>query len=153
MSAIPEEKVASKIRSLPRSGWALLAGTWLVLTIQISVLIMTAPSKCDVPNGGDDCVEKTPQAADDFVESPQVVKVEAETRPDFKELQAIEKERREILLRVSMILCFYTHVLKGGCLIIHSQQHIIIFIIYFILHQLRRNFPSGVSSSFGVVLV
>jgi hypothetical protein len=30
-----------------------------------------------------------------------VNKVEAETRPDFKELKSIEKERREILLRVS----------------------------------------------------
>lgn len=53
---------------------------------------MAAP-QCDsvaIENGGDD-----------FIETPKVVnKVEAETRPDFKELKSIEKERREILLRV-----------------------------------------------------
>lgn len=56
-------------------------------------LAMAAP-QCDsvaIENGGDD-----------FIETPKVVnKVEAETRPDFKELKSIEKERREILLRVS----------------------------------------------------
>ena len=54
---------------------------------------MAAP-QCDsvaIENGGDD-----------FIETPKVVnKVEAEPRPDFKELKSIEKERREILLRVS----------------------------------------------------
>ncbi len=38
-------------------------------------------------------------AVDDFVEP-----IKPETRPDFKELKAIEKERREILLRVSFLL-------------------------------------------------
>lgn len=66
---------------------------------------MTAPN-CDVPNGGDDCVKTTPQIADDFVETPKLIKVEAEIRPDFKELKSIEKQRREILLRVSTILIY-----------------------------------------------
>ena len=57
---------------------------------------MTTPSKCDVPNGGVD-------TADDFIETPKLVKVEAETRPDFEELKKIEKCRREILLRVSLL--------------------------------------------------
>ncbi len=51
-------------------------------------------TKCDVPSGGAD-------GADAFVESPKLVQVEAETRPDFEELQKIERKRREILLRVS----------------------------------------------------
>ena len=59
--------------------------------------MMATPSNCDVLNGGAD-------SADDFVVTPKLVKVEAETRPDFKELQSIERKRREILLRVSLLL-------------------------------------------------
>ena len=69
---------------------------------------MAAP-QCDsvaIENGGDD-----------FIETPKVVnKVEAEPRPDFKELKSIEKERREILLRVSayiscICLCRHAYTL------------------------------------------
>jgi hypothetical protein len=38
------------------------------------------------------------RGADRFVEPKK------ETRPDFKELKSIEKERREILLRVSVLV-------------------------------------------------
>ena len=56
----------------------------------------------DVPAGGAD-------SAADFVESPKLVNMEAEARPDFDELNSIEKKRREILLRVSLIcLIFWT---------------------------------------------
>ena len=65
---------------------------------------MSTPSTCNVPDGGAD-------SADDFVETPKLVKVEAETRPDFKELKKIEKKRREILLRVSLI-SFYVEIIS-----------------------------------------
>eukprot|EP00984_Skeletonema_dohrnii_P025349 scaffold14467_cov112-Skeletonema_dohrnii-CCMP3373.AAC.1 len=70
---------------------------------------MATPSNCDVPNGGAD-------SADDFVETPKLVKVEAETRPDFKELQSIERKRREILLRAELPFWRIIMFWSGTCL-------------------------------------
>jgi len=107
--------------------------------------IMTAPN-CDVPNGGDDCVKTTPQIADDFVETPKLIKVEAEIRPDFKELKSIEKQRREILLRVSTIL-IYVFLPWIIWLLIHFHEQLL-----YPTPTIRRNFRSGVFYSSGVVL-
>eukprot|EP00985_Skeletonema_marinoi_P034335 scaffold43729_cov219-Skeletonema_marinoi.AAC.1 len=70
---------------------------------------MATPSNCDVPNGGAD-------SADDFVETPKLVTVEAETRPDFKELQSIERKRREILLRAELPFWRIIMFWSGTCL-------------------------------------
>eukprot|EP00573_Skeletonema_grethae_P001810 CAMPEP_0201691054 /NCGR_PEP_ID=MMETSP0578-20130828/4317_1 /ASSEMBLY_ACC=CAM_ASM_000663 /TAXON_ID=267565 /ORGANISM="Skeletonema grethea, Strain CCMP 1804" /LENGTH=386 /DNA_ID=CAMNT_0048176177 /DNA_START=84 /DNA_END=1244 /DNA_ORIENTATION=- len=66
-------------------------------------------TKCDVPSGGAD-------GADAFVESPKLVQVEAETRPDFKELKKIEKKRREILLRAELPFWRIIMFWSGTCL-------------------------------------
>ena len=57
------------------------------------------------PQSEDVSIEK---GGDDFIETPKAIKkVEAEPRPDFKELKSIEKQRREILLRVSCVKLKY----------------------------------------------
>mmetsp|Transcript_10482 Transcript_10482/g.15898 ORF Transcript_10482/g.15898 Transcript_10482/m.15898 type:complete len:376 (+) Transcript_10482:93-1220(+) len=68
-------------------------------------------TNCDVPSGGAD-------GADAFMAStkPQLVQVEAETRPDFKELKKIEKKRREILLRAELPFWRIIMFWSGTCL-------------------------------------
>ena len=43
-------------------------------------------------------------SSDGFEENPRVKEVMRETRPTFEELKKIEKHRRDILLRVSLLL-------------------------------------------------
>ncbi len=53
--------------------------------------------------------------ADAYVESNK------ETRPDFKELKKIEKERREILLRVSFMS------ILSSCVHMEQKSYLVIF--------------------------
>lgn len=89
--------------------------------------------------------------ADAFVEPVK------ETRPDFKTLKKIEKERREILLRVSSVGHWFETkwpimndkmvVAVLSFVISHATHNLLLFKYY------RRNYLSGESSCFGLVLV
>ena len=49
------------------------------------------------------CTETESAGVEMVVDSSELLQVEPETRPDFKKLKAIEKTRREILYRVSIV--------------------------------------------------